>query len=138
MAVFPESMNRLDPQNPSEALTILENYIRYMQERIEFANTQTLRTVTDAGVSSAGLYVELKALENTVSALSSTLTAALTTIANHGQRLTTLESGLEAEETARKTQDEALLAAITAEEAACEAAISALDARVTALENETT
>lgn len=133
MAVFPESMSRVDPNEPREAVAIIESYIRYMQERIEFANSQTTRTVTEAGVSSAGLYLEVQTLANTVQALSSSLTAALTTLASHGQRMGALENGLEDERTARETQDAALLAAITAEEEARASAIAALDTTVAAL-----
>lgn len=125
MAVFPENMSRVDPNDPQKAIAIIENYIRYMQERIEFSNSQTTRTVTEAGVSSAGLYLDVQTLANTVQALSSSLTAALTTLAGHGQRISALEDGLEAEQTARETQDEALLAAITAEENARISAIAA-------------
>lgn len=127
MAVFPESMSRVDPNEPREAVAIIESYIRYMQERIEFANSQTTRTVTEAGVTSTGFYQELVQLQNSVQALSSTLTAALTTLASHGQRIGALESGLEGERTTRETQDAALLAAITA-----------LEERVAALENSAT
>ena len=38
MAVFPESMDRIDQDDPGAALSTIESYIRYMQERIEFAN----------------------------------------------------------------------------------------------------
>lgn len=127
MAVFPESMNRVDVNDPQKAIAIIENYIRYMQERIEFSNSQTTRTVTEAGISSTGLYLEVQALENTVQALSSSLTAALTTLASHGQRIAALERDMESEQTTRETQDAALLAAITA-----------LEGRVAALENKTT
>ena len=48
-----------------------ESYIRYMQERIEFANKNTLRTVGEAGVSSAELYSKIVEIANTVQGLAS-------------------------------------------------------------------
>lgn len=39
MAVFPESMNRLNRGNTEESLATIENYIRYMTERIEKATS---------------------------------------------------------------------------------------------------
>ena len=36
--IFPESMNRLDLSDPSGSLSTVENYIRYMTERMEFSN----------------------------------------------------------------------------------------------------
>lgn len=71
MAVFPESMDRIDPDDPGAALSTIESYIRYMQERIEFANKNTLRTVSEAGVSSAELYSKIVAIANTVQGLAS-------------------------------------------------------------------
>lgn len=71
MAVFPESMDRIDPNDPGAALSTIESYIRYMQERIEFANKNTLRTVSEAGVSSAELYSKIVEIANTVQGLAS-------------------------------------------------------------------
>ena len=71
MAVFPESMDRIDPDDPGAALSTIESYIRYMQERIEFANKNTLRTVSEAGVSSAELYSKIVESANTVQGLAS-------------------------------------------------------------------
>jgi len=36
MAVFPESMSRLDKDNVAASLATLESYIHYMCERVEF------------------------------------------------------------------------------------------------------
>lgn len=71
MAVFPEDMNRIDPQVPSEALRVIENYIRYMGERIEFSFSQMTKNVTEAGVSSVEIYIQLQALQHAMSAMQS-------------------------------------------------------------------
>ena len=36
MAVFPEGMNKLNANDVRGSLAIMENYIRYMSERMEF------------------------------------------------------------------------------------------------------
>lgn len=73
MAVFPESMDRLDVNDTSGSLSVIENYIRYMGERMEFSMRNMTRNVSDAGVSSAEMYVLLQAAINTLSALQSTV-----------------------------------------------------------------
>ena len=52
MAVFPESMNKLDVNDTTGSFNRIENYIRYMTERVEFAMRNMTRNVSDAGVSS--------------------------------------------------------------------------------------
>lgn len=71
MAVFPESMGRIDPMNAPAALKTMENYIRYMCERMEFSASNTVRNVSAAGVSSVELFVLVSAQEHKVSALES-------------------------------------------------------------------
>ena len=73
MAVFPENMDKLSADDVPGSLSIIENYIRYMGERMEFAMRNMTKTVSAAGVSSAEMYVLLMALQNTVSALTSTV-----------------------------------------------------------------
>lgn len=91
MAVFPESMGRIDVDDPRGAIRVIDSYIRYMQERIEFANRQTTRTVTAAGITSVGLYEDLVTLRNTVQALASTINAALAAIAQDQLAITGLD-----------------------------------------------
>ncbi len=45
MAVFPESMDRLNKENVEASLATLESYIHYMAERIEFSNATLTRKV---------------------------------------------------------------------------------------------
>lgn len=46
MAVFPESMDRLDKKNVEASLATIENYIRYMTERIEHSTSVMSRKLT--------------------------------------------------------------------------------------------
>ena len=70
-AVFPESMDRLNRQDVSGSLAVIENYIRYMTERVEFSMRNTTRAVGAAGISSAELVLVLEQMQNNISALSS-------------------------------------------------------------------
>lgn len=65
MAILPEGMNRLNPKDVGGSLSVLENYIRYMRERIEFSS--------DA--SKNGLLKRVGALESAVSSLSERVAA---------------------------------------------------------------
>ena len=73
MAVFPQSMSRIDPEDSEKSLRTIENHLRYMQERIEFSITNVARNVNSAGASSAEMFLLLKDLQNIVSAVSSTV-----------------------------------------------------------------
>ena len=75
VAVFPEQMDKLDLNDPVGSLRRVENYIRYMAERMEFANSRTTRTVTEAGVSTVGVYQAVVNLADTVAVLQASLTA---------------------------------------------------------------
>lgn len=65
MAILPEGMNRLNLKDVGGSLSVLENYIRYMRERIEFSS--------DA--SKNDLSRRLNALESAVSSLSERVAA---------------------------------------------------------------
>lgn len=70
-AVFPESMDKLNYDDPQSCIHTIEEYIRYMQERMEFSNSNMTRNVSKAGVSSVEVYLMLTALQQTVAALDS-------------------------------------------------------------------
>lgn len=114
MAVLPESMNKIDVKDTEKSLSTLENYIRYMGERIEFAMRNVTRNVSDAGVSSAEMYVLLVAVQNSVSTLSSELNTLKSTVNTMQGTVNTMQGTLN-----------------TATEN-----ITALDERVTALESK--
>jgi hypothetical protein len=71
MAVLPESMDRLDVQDTEGSLSKVQDYIRYMGERIEFSFRNMTKTVSAAGVSSAELYILFQAQAQTLAALQS-------------------------------------------------------------------
>lgn len=70
-AVLPENMDKLNVEDVRSCLSIIENYIRYMGERIEFSMRNMTKNVTAAGVSSAEIYVLVTAMSNSLSALES-------------------------------------------------------------------
>lgn len=122
MIVFPESINELPKENPSEALDITENYIKYMCQRIDWAMGNVAKNVSKAGVSNAEMYILLTALQNTVSALQSTVNSQGASISALTQSVTVLNN----DQTALKNRVATL-----------ENNYTALEQRVTALENKT-
>ena len=80
ISVFPERMDRIDPEDVNSSLRTIESYIQYMVERMEFAMTNTFRTATGLGSSAESIALVLQdtvdslhALESTVGALTSTV-----------------------------------------------------------------
>ncbi len=73
MAVLPENMDKLNPEDVQGSLSIIENYIRYMGERIEFAMTGWSKKFSDTGTTNAEMYILLSATINDLSALRSTV-----------------------------------------------------------------
>lgn len=96
MAVFPESMDKLDVNNPASSLGIIENYIRYMAERMEFSMRNMTKTVGAAGVSSAEMYILLTALSNDLSALKSTVNGQSGTLTSLSNQISILQSSVTA------------------------------------------
>lgn len=99
MAVFPENMERLDLNDTRGSLSTIQDYIRYMGERIEFSMRNMTKTVSDAGVSSAEVYILVQAQEQTLAALQSTvnemagtITSMQRDIADLNERVTALEN----------------------------------------------
>ena len=123
MAVFPENMDKLNADDARGSFAIIENYIRYMTERTEFAMRNMTKTVSAAGVSTAEVYILLMAIQNELSALKSTvngLSGNVTTVSN---QLTSLQEKVTALEGAQAANGEAL---------------GALEQRVAALEQTET
>lgn len=96
MAVFPESMNRLDAQNVPKSLEIVENYIRYMTERMEFSTSKMTKSVNSAGVSSVALLQLVQDVGSAVSVLQSTVNGMTGTMTELSGRLTALEDRVKA------------------------------------------
>ena len=106
MAVFPESMYRLDAQNVPKSLEIVENYIRYMTERMEFSTSKMTKSVNSAGVSSVALLQLVQDVGNAVSVLQSTVNGMTGTITDLSGRLTALESRIAALESRVKALED--------------------------------
>jgi peptidoglycan hydrolase CwlO-like protein len=92
MAVFPESMNKLDLANPEESLRTIENYIRYMSERVEFSNRNITRNVSDAGMSSVEILLLLNDMASALSIVNSTVNGMTGEITTLNNRVTEVQS----------------------------------------------
>ena len=82
MAVFPENMNRL-PSEPERAINTLDDYIRYMRERVEFAFENMTKNVSAVGVSSIELYKEVQEVLGDLTALASRVANLQTDVTTH-------------------------------------------------------
>lgn len=137
MAVLPESMDKLNVQDTAGSLSIIENYIRYMGERIEFSNRNMTKTVSAAGVSSAELYVLVIAMNNSMAAMQSTvngLTGSVGTLQGQAAALLETTQGLAAGVDALKTA----VSGLEQRGNALESRIAALEGRVKTLEDKQT
>ena len=120
MIVFPESLNELPKSNPEEALRMVEQYIKYMCQRTDWAMGNVTKNVSKSGVSSAEMYILMTALQNTVSALQSTVNSQGASISALSQTVTTLGNDY---------------AALAGRVTTLENNYTALEQRVAALEN---
>lgn len=148
MIVFPESINAIPKSDPEDAFRIIEDYIRYMCQRTDWAISNVGKTVSAAGVSSTETYMLLQTLQNTVSALQSTVNSqgssisallqSVTTLGNDYAELTGRVSKMESKYTAleKRTADtETKCTALEKRVGETEKKYAALEQRVTALEN---
>lgn len=132
--VFPENMNKLDVNDTPGSLTKIESYIRYMQERVEFSMRNMTRTVSAAGVSSAELFILLTALQNSLSALTSTVQGIAGDLTAVKSQVTELNTSVDAVKRDLTSLNESVNTATT-DINNLQDAVSALTARVAALEN---
>ena len=123
MAVFPDSMNRLNVEDTQGSLRQIEAYISYMVERIEFSNRNVTRQVSEAGVSSVELYQMILELANQQASINATLNQL-------SGRITGLEGSISS-----VTEQ---IAGINTSISTINGTLSSLDARVTALETKDT
>ena len=91
MAVFPESMNKLDVNDTTGSLRRIENYIRYMTERVEFSMRNMTRNVSDAGVSSVEILLLVQELATGLSTISSTVNGMAGEITSLNNRVTEVQ-----------------------------------------------
>lgn len=135
MAVFPESMNRLDVSDTAGSLSKIDNYIRYMVERVEFAMRNMTRNVSDAGTSTVEILLLLDEFATALSVVSRTvngMTGEITTVNNRITEVQTKQKALEDSQKALEDRQSALETTTTG----LQASIAALEARVAALEGE--
>lgn len=123
MAIFDKELDHIDPQNVPGSLRMLESYIAYMRERLEFNNTNLTKTLSANGTSSAEMVLVVAALKNSVQALQSS-------VAGMDGQLSALQS------TATELQSD--VTTLQTSLKAMQQTISSLNTRVTALENPQT
>ena len=130
MAVLPESMDKLNTDDTRGSLTIIENYIRYMGERVEFAMRNMTKNVSAAGVSSVETYILLTALQNELATLKSTVNDLNGTVTGLGTQVSGLSGSIQ-------TMQESI-ASVNESVSALDGRIASLEQRVAALETTTT
>ena len=110
MAVFPEQMDRLNLDDPTRSLQQIENYIRYMVERMEFSTSNTSRIFAESGTTNASVIKALLTVADRVSLVEANITQVVNTntslanlvskmqteIENLNARVGQLEGGTEA------------------------------------------
>lgn len=69
VSVFPERMDKLDPEDVNASLRTIESYIHYICERTEFALTNTFRTTTGLGSSAEAVSLVLEKAVNDIASL---------------------------------------------------------------------
>ena len=80
IAVFPDRMNRIDPQDTEGSIRTLDTYIRYMVDQVEFALSNSFRTANGLGTSSAEMALMLAKLSRDLDAAAGTLNALVSTV----------------------------------------------------------
>ncbi len=133
MAVLPESMDRLDARDTGGSFQKIQDYVRYMRERIEFSFQNMARTVSAAGVSNTEMYSliqthtqTLAALQSKLNGISGDITALQTTAASQESTIAAMQERLAASE-GKIDELQALYDSLAA-------SYSALSDRVTVLE----
>lgn len=151
MAVFPENMDRLNLEDPKESLAKIQDYIRYMGERIDFSFRNMTKSVSAAGISSAELYIliqeqtqALAALQSTVNSISGNVTtmqgnvlALQGTVNTIAGKVSTLESDVNTISGDISTL-ESDISTIQGTISTIQTTLTSLDQRVTALETPPT
>ena len=83
MNVFPESMNKINVNDPKTALAQIERYLKYIMERVEFSTNGIVKTVS-ANMTPAEVAQQITEMRTD-------MTSALSTIATYSARINTLE-----------------------------------------------
>ena len=137
MAVFPESMNKLDVNDVPGSLGRLESYIRYMTERVEFAMRNMTRNVSEAGVSNVELLLLMQEMAGTVATLSNTvngMTGSITSMGNRLDDMQTAQTQLGKQVTQLQTKQNEMSGQVTQ----LQTTQSQISGQITQLQNEQT
>ena len=106
VGVFPQRMDRVDPSDPAGSLRTMEDYIRYMTERVEFAVTNHARNLRKQGVGLeeiaaavaeqgdkvAAMMSQLSGISEQLGTVSSSLASLAETVRVLGLRVEALEA----------------------------------------------
>lgn len=94
MAVFPETMKKLNVEDTTRSLTAIENYIAYMTERIEFSMRNMTRIITEAGVSPVEMYILIQAQAQILADLQSSLALVQADVSDCQRKILAIETRL--------------------------------------------
>lgn len=89
--VFPEEMDRIDPANVPQSLRTVEDYIRYITERVEFAVGRTTRMASEGGISDLAVVALLNEMNGTLKSLESAVTNLRNDVSALDERVEALE-----------------------------------------------
>lgn len=89
--VFPEEMNPLNVEDVRGSIRTIEDYIRYMTERMEFANTQTRRAASESGITDIAVLEVLNDMAATMATLTSTVNSMRGDVTALQERVSALE-----------------------------------------------
>lgn len=73
VGVFPQRMDRVNPEDPAGAIRTMEDYIRYMTERVEFSVTNHARNLRKQGVGMEEIAAAVAEQGDRVAAMTSQL-----------------------------------------------------------------
>lgn len=90
--VFPEEMNRLDPANVGQSFRTVEDYIRYITERVEFSLGASRRIVSESGITDLAVVSLLTEMNGTLKSLESEINSVKSEVSTLRDRVAKLES----------------------------------------------
>lgn len=132
VSVFPERMDKLDPEDVNASLRIIESYIHYICERTEFALTNTFRTTTGLGSSAEAVSLVLEEAVNDIASLE----GEIGTVQSDLKGKVDKEEGMGLSHNDYTDSEKASLASLSDAVSQIREDITDLDERVTALEQE--
>lgn len=132
VSVFPERMDKLDPEDVNASLRIIESYIHYICERTEFALTNTFRTTTGLGSSAEAVSLVLEEAVNDIASLE----GEMGTVQSDLNSKVDKAEGMGLSHNDYTDSEKASLASLSDAVSQIREDITDLDERVTALEQE--